>query len=358
MSHLQIIKPECFSGEQDSVAVTDFLDTLELIFTCLDSIHDPVKRERVNVLALQVHLDGKAKQSWLFLQSDKKATFELASQALKWKFLMHENNLGDWKEKVKAVSEMNILIQGSLISAQYVRKANDLFNILGEEYSLVLATKFVDGIIDDNTKLMVDAQLDGAYNFPDVIKAYEKCTKFFHCREMTRQRPEPIKDLSAKTETEMMVEAMKQNSQAMKQNSQMVLQIGEMLKGLTLPKQQAERPSFGGRRYQPIVGIVGSTQGGQNNSEYQKPRPNYEDRLDVVCYNCGVHGHKVFECCSTNLLSQEEQDKRRGRYQQAGESKWPQDQAPSPTRSQAQDQSYQPVRSQGPRTQAVATYVK
>jgi len=101
-----------------------------------------------------------------------------------------------------------------------------------------------------------------------VIKADEKCTKFLRRREMMKQRPEPIKD--SKTEQEMMVEAMKQNSQ-------MVFQIREMLKGLTLPKQQAARPSFGGRGYQLIVETVGSAQGGQNSSEYQKTRPNYGD---------------------------------------------------------------------------------
>ena len=66
------------------------------------------------------------------LRSDKKATFELASQALKQRFPTYEDSLRDWEEKVKTVSEMNMLMQGSLISAQYVEKANDLFNVLEE----------------------------------------------------------------------------------------------------------------------------------------------------------------------------------------------------------------------------------
>jgi len=296
-SYAHLLKPERFSGEKNTIGVTDFLKSLQVAFACLEPMQDAEQKETAKVVILQGHLDGKAKQFWLSLRSDKKVTFELASQALKRKFPTYEDDLGDWEEKVKAVSEMNMLMQGSLTSAQYVEKANNLFNVLGEEYSLVLATKFVDGIIDDNTKLTVDAQLDGAYNFPDMIKAYEKYTKFLRHREMMKQRPEPIKD--SKTEQEMMVEAMKQNSQ-------MVLQIGEMLKGLTLPKQQAERPNFGGRGYQPIVGTVGST------------RP--QDQPDVVCYNCGVRGHRVFECRSTNPLSREEQDKLRGRHRQGGES--------------------------------------
>ena len=308
-SYAHLLKPERFSGEKNTIGVTDFLNSLEVAFTCLESMQDTTQKEQAKVVILQGHLDGKAKQFWLSLRSDKKATFELASQALKRRFPTYEDSLGDWEEKVKAVSEMNMLMQGSLTSAQYVEKANDLFNVLGEEYSLVLATKFVDGIIDDNTKLTVDAQLDEAYNFPDVIKAYEKCTKFLRRREMMKQRPEPIKD-SSKTEQEMMVEAMKQNSQ-------MVFQIGEVLKGLTLPKQQAER-NFGGRGYQPIVGTVGSTQGGQNSSEYQKPRPNYGNRAqdrpyqpreDVVCFTCESPGHRAYECRFRNPPLREEQDK-------------------------------------------------
>jgi len=116
MLHLQIIKPERFSVEGDSVAVADFLDTLELTFTYLESIQDPVKRERAKVLALKGHLKGKARQFWLCLRSDKKATFKLASQVLKRKFLTYEDRLGDWEKKAKAVSEMNTLMQDNLTS--------------------------------------------------------------------------------------------------------------------------------------------------------------------------------------------------------------------------------------------------
>jgi len=35
-----------------------------------------------------------------------------------------------------------------MTSDLYVEKANDLFATLGDEYSLMLATKFVDGITD------------------------------------------------------------------------------------------------------------------------------------------------------------------------------------------------------------------
>jgi len=61
MSLLQLIKPERFSGDHNTVNVEDFLDTLELSFSCPDGIVNEAKKERAKVLALQNHLDGKAK---------------------------------------------------------------------------------------------------------------------------------------------------------------------------------------------------------------------------------------------------------------------------------------------------------
>jgi len=65
MSFLRLIKPESLSGDKDTVNVEDFLDGVELSFPCFDQIADKCKRERAKVLALQSHLDGKAKQFWL-----------------------------------------------------------------------------------------------------------------------------------------------------------------------------------------------------------------------------------------------------------------------------------------------------
>ncbi|RPB24947.1 hypothetical protein L211DRAFT_848314 [Terfezia boudieri ATCC MYA-4762] len=60
---------------------------------------------------------------------------------------------------------------GTLTSGKYVEKAKDIFVALGEEYSSVLATKFVDGLADDSTKLLIDSQFDKAYHFPEVPAA-------------------------------------------------------------------------------------------------------------------------------------------------------------------------------------------
>lgn len=94
MAYLHLFKPERFSGEKNTLAVDDFLDTLEMSFSCLESITDPVKQERAKVLALQGHLDGKARAFWMTLRADRKATFVLASEALKQRFPTHDDELG------------------------------------------------------------------------------------------------------------------------------------------------------------------------------------------------------------------------------------------------------------------------
>ena len=52
---------------------------------------------------------------------------------------------------------MHSLEQGALSSDEYIDKSNDLFVVLGEEYSMVLAIKFMDGIRDPMTRVMVDS---------------------------------------------------------------------------------------------------------------------------------------------------------------------------------------------------------
>jgi len=149
---------ERFKGDKDTVTMEQFLDGFELIFPCFEQIADVAKRERAKVLAVQSNLDGKAKQFLLTLNADKKTTYVLASNALKTRFPTRNNDLVEWAAKARAVTEMNGLVQGTMTSDQYVEKANDLFNTLGDEYSLMLASKFVDGITDDMTRIMTDAQ--------------------------------------------------------------------------------------------------------------------------------------------------------------------------------------------------------
>ncbi|KAF8446512.1 hypothetical protein BGX38DRAFT_1309683 [Terfezia claveryi] len=172
MAYLHLFKPEQFSSEKNTIGVEDFLDTLELSFSCLDAIADEVKRERAKVLALQGHLEVKA----------------------------------------RAIGEMNVLSQRNLTSEQYVEKASDIFATLGDEYSMMLATKFVDGIVDVSTKVTIDAQFDEAYRFPEMLRVYEKCTKSLRHTETASHRPEEIKE-DTKIETEILRETMKQNQQ-------------------------------------------------------------------------------------------------------------------------------------------------
>ena len=188
IDYSHVFKPERFSGEKNTIGVEDFLATLEISFGLLEDITDLLKRERAKVLILQGHLDGKAKQFWLTLRTNKKTTFELASEALRQRFPKRNNSLEGWAETVRPISEMSVLTQGTLTSQQYVEKAIDLFALLGDEYSLVLATKFIDGIANDALRTIIDAQFDKAYSSVEVIKVYEKCTKSLRRQEIARQQ--------------------------------------------------------------------------------------------------------------------------------------------------------------------------
>ena len=79
--------------------------------------------------------------------------------------------------KARAVAEMCSLNQGAMSSDEYIDKSNDLFAILGEEYSMVLATKFMDGIRDPTTRVIVDSQVDEPYTLLAVLRAFLKSTK-------------------------------------------------------------------------------------------------------------------------------------------------------------------------------------
>lgn len=61
------------------------------------------------MLALQSHLEGKAKQFWLTSKADKKATYGLALNALKLRFPTRNGGLREWAAKARAVAEINEL---------------------------------------------------------------------------------------------------------------------------------------------------------------------------------------------------------------------------------------------------------
>ena len=147
------------------------------------------------MLALQSLLEGKAKQFWMTLRADKRSSYTGAKDALKQRFPTHTDDSREWASKARAICEMNTLSQGPLSSEKYVDKANDLFATLGEEYSMVLATKFVDGIGDNIVKYLIDVQAEDVYRFPEVIKAFEKCMKSQQRRELAAQRLEESREV-------------------------------------------------------------------------------------------------------------------------------------------------------------------
>jgi len=109
---------------------------------------------------------------------------------------------------------------------KYAEKAKKIFNILGDEYSRVLAIKFMDGLADDAIQVIIDNEMTEGSKFSKMMTIYERCTKTHRRREIAFQQSE-LKKEPAKSGQEMMLEMMKNNFQ-------MVLQVREMLKELNM----------------------------------------------------------------------------------------------------------------------------
>ena len=118
-------------------------EALKWLFPLLDQQVGAANSGFVRVLALQNLLDGKAQQYWRSLRADRKATYVLVSAALRQKSPV--DNTNEWTTRVWAVAEMEKLVQGDTTS-EYAEKAQELFAALGDEYSLMLATRFMSGL--------------------------------------------------------------------------------------------------------------------------------------------------------------------------------------------------------------------
>lgn len=152
------------------------------------------------------------------------------------------------------------------MSEEYIEKANELYDILGDEYALSLSTKFVDGINDRAVQVHVDTQTSVRYaSFEEVIRAYTIATTSIRRQEMAlrKTKDEPKQDYQ-----------------------QMVQSMGELFKGLLVSanqdagriqeqgRSQEQRPSdsssLNTSPYQPIVGAIDM---GANVSGFEQPYP-------------------------------------------------------------------------------------
>ena len=210
-------------------------------------------------------------------------------------------------------------------SDEYIDKSNDLFAILGEEYSMVLATKFMYGIRDPTARGMVDSQVDEPYALPAVLRSFSKSTKSIRRHEMMSQQVDERRGNKMDAGDIMM--------EAMKNNQQMVCQVGEVNKELQRSGQSASshrnhQPQIG---YQPIVGTVGQQQANANRTSatgYQQPYNRHPDsqqsqsqpaynpqanttrqfrpRSEIKSFACGGVGHQSHECNANDPREQQE----------------------------------------------------
>ena len=248
-------QPSNFGGEKGE-NVEKFLITLKLSFLNLHiQIPNPVEREQIKLDILESYLVGRAYECWMAMNPANKATFDLASTALKRRFPRPNYDAARWNMRIKAQAEMDGLTQGHMTSDEYIEKANELYDTLGEEYALTLSTRFVDGINDRAVQVHVDTQTGGNYtSFQAVIRAYTIATTTIRRQEMAKRRNtvEPKQDLQ-----------------------QMVHSMGELFKGMMLNVAAPTQPTAGPatvvkdypkasdfpkasdrRAYQPIVGAV------------------------------------------------------------------------------------------------------
>ena len=325
---------EKFGGEDDE-DVEEFLDSLELVLPGETQIPDEAKTERARVATLHRHLTGQAKDSWKTLGPSNKATYELAAAALKRRFPKPDEESEYRSAQNRAIVEMNTLTQGEKTTEEYVKKTISLYGILGEENALTLATKFVDGISNPMVQALVDTQTKGSYTpFMDVINAFKISTTTIRRQELASQaRSHSMNDKKPpKQDYQQMVYHMSElfkgilSSQPDRQDTT-TGQTALQERGLALQREQ--------NGYQPIVGTIqqqhyqqgpatskspttpsypGQSQQQGARSTYQSYQSNYQRgrgaRSDIVCFRCGIQGHRVYDCLNPPL-PREEQDRLR-----------------------------------------------
>ena len=97
----------------------DFLELLEIFLEELDTqISDVARRERIKVLALLTHLEGKARQFWITLKADKKTTYNAAARALKQRFRTQFDEDYWFPEVIKAEEKSRAPVLQNQLPAQ------------------------------------------------------------------------------------------------------------------------------------------------------------------------------------------------------------------------------------------------
>ena len=235
----------------------------------------------------------------------------------------------------REVAGMGELKQGELTSKEYAEKAEGLFVALGDEHSVMLANKFLQGLRDPMLKYVMDGHLEAPLRFREVIRVFTRCTQTLRQEEAARHPKPPREDPKVENPMDLVVETMKQSQQM----------VGDLVKGINLlttagQDQMYYRPIAGTvgveRRqdqqnnrpgYQPNVDQANPPQQQDRNQAYQPPqqrqgyqqaqqhqayqppqRQGYQEyqnrgfrpRGDITCYSCGEIGHRSYECRARN----------------------------------------------------------
>ena len=157
--------------------------------------------------------------------------------------------------RLQAVADMGELRQGDLTSREYAEKAEGLFAALGDDYSLILASKFLQGLWDPMLKYVMDGHLDGLLRFWEVIRVFTRCTQTLRQEEAVRYPKVRKEEPKVGNPMDLVVETMKQSQQM----------VGDLVKGINLLTTTGQDRAY----YQPIAGYVGLEKRQQTQQSHQ-----------------------------------------------------------------------------------------
>ena len=85
-----------------------------------------------------------------------------------------EEDITAW---TRANTEFMVLEQGDRTDEEYILHVKGLSEVLGNQFGLALASKFIQGIKNPISKMVVNGHLEDRYNLDQAIKAFLRVTR-------------------------------------------------------------------------------------------------------------------------------------------------------------------------------------
>src|SRR5258705_1765606 len=142
-SNSMMFSVDGFTGEGGE-DVEEFLESVRLSFVPYEVYYrDDQVREKARLLYLSSRLEGKTKKWWKRVDREKRDTWEKATAMMIAEFdIEEEEDITEW---TRANTEFTVLEQGGRTDEEYVLHVKALFGVLGNQFGLALASKFIQG---------------------------------------------------------------------------------------------------------------------------------------------------------------------------------------------------------------------